>query len=343
MRVGGTGFGKGSKAGRLADGVSFLGLAAAAGLRAGRVEAVVALSSPPLIGAVGAWLAKRHGAGFGQWVMDLNPDEAVAAGWLREGSAAARTLEGVSRWTLRRAQVVIAMDRFMRERLLGKGVARERVAVIGPWSHEPEVMYDASGRERFRREHGLEGKFVVMYAGNHSPCHPLDTLVRAAGLVRGKGEVVFCFVGGGSEYRRLKGEFGRGRLGGFEAVWAPYQPLGELGGVLSAADLHVVTMGNGMAGVVHPCKVYNILNVGTPVLYIGPQPGPVSEVLSGLNGRVRWGAAEHGDVAGAAEVIRGFWREAGVRSWAGGDAEVRARFSRRTLLPRLVAELEKLG
>jgi hypothetical protein len=42
------------------------------------------------------------------------------------------------------------------------------------------VGYSSSGREAFRKTHGLEGKFVVMYSGNHSPCHPLDTLLDAA-------------------------------------------------------------------------------------------------------------------------------------------------------------------
>lgn len=110
--------------------------------------------------------------------MDLNPDEAIAAGWLRTDSTAGRILERMSRSSFRRADWIVALDRFMRDRIVAKGIAPEKIAVIPPWSQDNEVRFDAIGREQFRKAHGLERKFVVMYSGNHSPVHPLDTLMR---------------------------------------------------------------------------------------------------------------------------------------------------------------------
>ena len=52
--------------------------------------------------------------------MDFNPDEAIAAGWLRPGSLAARVLERLSRFSLRRATTIIALDTFMRDRIAGQ-------------------------------------------------------------------------------------------------------------------------------------------------------------------------------------------------------------------------------
>ena len=65
----------------------------------------------------------------------------------------------------------------------------------------------------------------------------------------------------------------------------PYQPLSELSSSLSAADLHVVVMGDEFVGIVHPCKVYNILAVGAPVLYIGPEPSHVTDIASQQQGQ----------------------------------------------------------
>ena len=76
----------------------------------------------------------------------------------------------------------------------------------------------------------------------------------------------------------------------------PYQPLDQLSASLSAADLHVVVMGDSMVGLVHPCKIYNILGVGAPVLYIGPAPSHVTEILARVEGQQLWGAARHGEV-----------------------------------------------
>src|SRR4249920_825476 len=94
----------------------------------------------------------------------------------------------------------------MEARLLSKGVEPARLRVLPPWAHGPEVRFDDVGRERFRLQHGLGERFVVMYSGNHSPCHPLDTVLRAAEALAENPGVVFCFVGGGSEFRRIQSE-----------------------------------------------------------------------------------------------------------------------------------------
>ena len=55
-------------------------------------------------------------------------------------------------------------------------------------------------------------------------------------------------------------------------------------------------MGDAMLGLVHPCKIYNILMVGAPVVYIGPEPSHVSEILDRLGDGHPWAAVSHGEV-----------------------------------------------
>ena len=217
-------------------------------------DVVVALTTPPLISFIGAWRARLWGARFCYWVMDFNPDEAIAAGWLRRGSIAARVLERMSLFSLRQADSIVALDRFMRDRIVAKGISPEKIAIIPPWSHDDEVHFDALGRKQFCKTHGLEGKFVVMYSGNHSPVHPLDTLLGAAEKLRDNPDVVFCFVGGGSEFKRVQSWMETEKLPNVRCL--PYQPLNQLAASLSAGDIHVVVMGDAMLGLVHPCKIY---------------------------------------------------------------------------------------
>ncbi|HKS09266.1 MAG TPA: hypothetical protein VJS13_06920, partial [Pyrinomonadaceae bacterium] len=66
---------------------------------------------------------------------------------------------------------------------------------------------------------------------------------------------------------------------------------------LSAADLHVVVMGDEFVGIVHPCKIYNIMAVGAPALYIGPQPSHISDLTVEITHK------RHGDVDGVVETI----------------------------------------
>jgi glycosyltransferase involved in cell wall biosynthesis len=275
IRVASTRFGKRANWRRAADFASFLISCCARLLFLPRHDIVVALTTPPLISFIGAWRAKLWRAKFCYWVMDFNPDEAIAAGWLNADSFAAKFLERLSRFSLRRADKIIALDRFMRDRIVAKDIPAEKIAVVPPWSHDREVRPDAAGAEEFRALHGLQGKFVVMYSGNHSPVHPLDTLMQAAEKLREEKNITFTFVGGGSEFAMIK----QWAAGNPQVLCLPYQPLNKLSASLSAANLHVVVMGSAMLGLVHPCKIYNILAVGAPVIYIGPKPSHITEIF----------------------------------------------------------------
>lgn len=263
------GLGKKAKWRRLVDFASFWLSATLILLRLPRFDVTVCLTSPPLISTLGTAVAALKGGAVVPWVMDLNPDEAVAAGWLKEGGVAERVMSFCQNWSFRRAARIIALDRFMAARLRLKGVRDDVIHTDPPWSHDDAVRYDDAGRRDFRAKHGLEDKFVVMYSGNHSPCHPLDPLLAAAKELRTEGQYHFLFVGGGSEMAKVKTFRESEGLGNITTL--PYQPLGELSASLSAADLHVVVLGAPFVGMVHPCKIYNILALGIPSLSIGPE------------------------------------------------------------------------
>jgi hypothetical protein len=116
----------------------------------------------------------------------------------------------------------------------------------------------------------------------------------------------------------------------------PYQPLNELAASLSAADAHVVVMGEAMLGLVHPCKIYNILAVGAPVIYIGPKPSHVTEILDRLGDEYPSIRVMHGEADVLAGQIQRL-RQGGVAGQRQLAAETLSAFSQALLLPRLAA------
>jgi colanic acid biosynthesis glycosyl transferase WcaI len=184
----------------------------------------------------------------------------------------------------------------MKKRIEAKGIDGDKILVVPPWSHDDRIIFDPAGREEFRTIHKLSGKFVVMYSGNHSPCHPLDTLLQAADRLADNEDIAFCFVGGGSEFRKVK-EYARNR-NLRNVVCLPYQPIDRLSASLSAADLHAIVMGQQFVGIVHPCKIYNVLVVRRPFLYVGPTNSHVSDIIAKLPADNVAYSSPHGDVDG---------------------------------------------
>ena len=308
-------------------------------LRLSRFDVVIALTSPPLISWLGSMFVRLKGGRLVFWIMDLNPDEAIAAGWLEKDSTVARILERFLRNSMRHSAKIVALDRFVKQRVSEKGIPADKIAIIPPWSHDDDVHYDAQGRDEFRERHALSDKFVVMYSGNHSPCHPLDTLLEAAGRLRDRSDIAFCFVGGGSEQHKVRA-FATER-GLVNIMCLPYQPLSQLSASLSAGDLQVIVMGDAFAGILHPCKVYNILAIGSPFLYIGPNESHVTDLLAQIDGRDNHHKVKHGDVD---SVVRAITESAVARNRHHLDGrELAAGCTKDAVLPRLINIVEAVG
>ena len=333
IRIRSFGFSKQSRLGRALNFASFLLSCCLQLLRLPKFDAVVALTSPPLISLLGSLFVQAKGGRFFLWVMDLNPDEAIAAGWLKERSAAGKFLKLLMRYSMQHATRVIVLDRFMKERVLSYGVPESRIVVLPPWADGDEVSFNEAGRRAFRNRYGLGRDFVVMYSGNHSPCHPLNTLLEAALKLREQSDVAFCFVGGGTEQTKVKAFAAQHQLNRVSTL--PYQPLKELAGLLSAADLHTVVMGDEFPGIVHPCKVYNILSIGTPLLYIGPSESHVTDIAAEATNGFEMYSARHGEVDRVvAHILTAAERKQAGKS--GSSPELASKFAKDALLPRLI-------
>jgi hypothetical protein len=175
-----------------------------------------------------------------------------------------------------------------------------------------------------------------MYSGNHSPCHPLDTLLETAARLSCDGRFAFCFVGGGAEFANVKKFALSRRLNNILCL--PYQPLEMLSGSLSAADVHAIVLGDPFVGIVHPCKIYNILRIGTPFIAIGPQPSHVTDLFADNEVADLGLSVRHGDVGAIAEFLQD---AAAASQWRNLTSEVTAasRFSKSALMPLMVASM----
>ncbi|UYV11314.1 MAG: glycosyltransferase family 4 protein [Phycisphaera sp.] len=331
-RLGLSSFGKKALPIRVLAGVLFLIQAIARGMFVKNTKGVFVSTSPPFTGAFGTLLAKLKRAALFFWVMDLNPDQLIQIGAIGPKHPAAIIFDAGNRITLRRSDGVVALDRFMAERVNRKVDVGDRMAILPPWPHEDHVEPVEHADNDFRKQHGLDGKFVVMYSGNHGMTTPVTTVLDAALKLQHRDDLVFMFIGGGvgkADVRRVIEEHSPTNI-----IDLPYQPFDRLRFSLSAADLHVVTMVDPAVGCIHPCKVYGAMAVGRPILFVGPRPSHVTDLLDGQD--VGWHAAQ-GDGDACAEQIEAITALAPERLREMGD-KARAYVDERYTQARLLGE-----
>ncbi|MFH1702712.1 MAG: glycosyltransferase family 4 protein [Nitrospirota bacterium] len=262
-----------------------------------KYDIVIGLTTPPWISFFGVIFSLLKRAKFIHWAMDVNPDEAVKLGWVKQGSLFYKFLEWSTRFTYRKSEKIIALDDYMAQLIKSKGAVIDRIVVLPPWAHD-DIEALEHDKNPFRNKHNLNGKFVIMYSGNFSICHPIDTLLETALRLRDCQDILFLFIGGGVRLREIvdfKEKYGLSNI-----IYLPYQKREDIKYSLSAADLHVVAMGEDYVGIVHPSKIYGILCTGRPFVLLGPYRSHVGDIIA--ENRIGY-QVDHEDVEKMIKVI----------------------------------------
>lgn len=292
-------FGKASIATRVLGTASFMLQSMFVSLTMPSLGGIFFSTSPPLIGTAAVLAHWIRRVPIAYWAMDLNPDQLIAMGKIGPNDLITRILEIANKIILEESSLVVALDRFMGDRLRARADMKMKMQIMPPWPHDDRLEPLPHDQNPFRATHDLDGKFVVMYSGNHSPANPLRTLLDATLAFRDDPDVRFLFIGGGVGKKEVDEHIAAHKL--TNVVSMPYQPMDQIRYSLSAADVHVVSLGDNMVGIVHPCKIYGAMAVGRPILYLGPEPSHVSDLLDEHD---IGATVAHGDVDGAIAAIR---------------------------------------
>lgn len=270
--------------------LSYLSLYPAFLLRAWRLprtDVVVTMTDPPLLAVLGLLLQVLKGSKHIHWAQDLYPELAEELSVLPRGGWIARALRALSTAALRRADRVVAVGRCMKARLVGRGLPAESVLVIPNWGHSGNadcrlrIADSRSGLlpgERFRREHELSDRFVIMYSGNLGLAHPFEAMLDAAReLQTSCPAALLLFVGDGPRLAWVKDQVMRRQLENVRFL--PFQPREQLGESLAAANLHLASMLPELCGLVVPSKVCGIAAAGRPCIFLGPAGSEAAHFL----------------------------------------------------------------
>lgn len=228
-------------------------------------DAVVAMTDPPLL-AIGAWLiARLRGARMFHWVQDIYPELAIElAGqrWL----ALLRPLRNLA-W--RRADGCVTLGTDMAGVLAAAGVAVRNIFVVPNWAPSGLVLQPVEAAAALRTEWRLTGKFVVAYSGNLGRVHDLAPVLAVAAVLRDDPRIAFVFIGDGAQRAALETEVTRRGLANVQ--FRPPQPRARLAESLALGDAHLVTLRPGCEHYVFPSKLYGVVAVGRPIVFIGPR------------------------------------------------------------------------
>ncbi|MFC3694940.1 glycosyltransferase family 4 protein [Chenggangzhangella methanolivorans] len=319
-------FGRGRTFGRALDYLSFHAGAAWGLLR--RVspgDVCVVCTDPPLmsISALPALVIRR--AALVNWLNDLFPEAAFGAGMMRGDGLIGRILLALRDFSVRRAAANVAPIERMAAALRSRNAERAKISVVHHWSEGEALKPMPRGLSPFRRDWGLEGKFVLGYSGNLGRAHDFTTLIEAADRLRARKDIAFLIVGGGHRLGWVISEAARRKLPNL--LIRPLQPEARLRECLAAADAHFVSLLPAFESSVVPSKFYGVAAAGRATLFVGDRRGEIARLL------------EDGDCGASFEIGESLFLARAIERYAddpvlvdrlGGNARrlFEARFSR---------------
>lgn len=234
----------------------------------GKFDLVFTVTQPPVLGGILGTIGKKLTGGKLMYqIMDFNPEQTIAVNY----AGNKLVLNAMMWWdkrSCRKSDVVVTLGRDMQETLV-KRFEGEKIphnVVINNWIDEEKIFplpkYDEKVMA-FKKEYGLEEKFVIMTSGNIGLYYDFENILRIMGGHKDNKEVVFAFVGDGLVKPRLQ-EYAK-MYNLQNVVFIPFQKKEDLNYSLNAADVHIVTNAKGIKGVSVPSKIYGILAVNKPI------------------------------------------------------------------------------
>lgn len=277
-RIPTTRFGRERALGRAVDLLTFYVGAWITLLAIGRPgDVVVAKTDPPLLSILAQSARGLRGTTVVNWLQDVYPEVAIRLGTPGLGGSMGRLLTAWRDSSLRSARTNVALGGRMADHVRRTGTPAERIRIVPNWCDEEAIRPTAPAENPLRRAWGLEGKFVVAYAGNLGRAHEFETMLRAALALKDAPDIVFIMIGGGAGARELERAAGKADLSNI--LFKPYQAQSDLNHALGVGDVHWISLRPELEGLIVPSKVYGVLAAGRPIIALTEKEGEIAALV----------------------------------------------------------------
>jgi glycosyltransferase involved in cell wall biosynthesis len=332
-RVPSLGLGRGTLLARVLTYLSYLLLAAARSLVGRRPDVVVALTDPPIVGAIGALAAARHRRPLVLVSHDVHPDSALAMGLVKEG-AAVKLWRAINRFARSRADTIVVVGRDMLRRFEEQGVPPHKLVYVPTWATGDRL--DPVARDALRALHGWTERFIVMHAGNMGLAQNLALIPDVAARLREHPAIRLVLLGDGPARPALAAAIRDRGLPNVDFLAAV--PHAEAQALMSAADLHLVSLIPGLGGCAAPSKTYGVMAAGRPFVAAVDEGSEPQLIADEFGCGMSVPAGDAGALANAILRMRaGPLQAMGDRARAGYESS----FTRERCVRQLAAVLER--
>ena len=148
----------------------------------------------------------------------------------------------------------------MMDRAIAKGIKKEKLILLPNWCELEHLSKASYNSNLFAKFNINKNKKIILYSGNIGEKQGLEVVIEAAKQLRKIESLHFVFVGDGVAKNNLVNLSKEHALS--NVSFFPLQPYEILPDLLATASAHLVIQKSGVADMMLPSKLTNILAVG---------------------------------------------------------------------------------
>ncbi len=239
---------------------------------------VLVTTNPPFVPILAHWCSRVRKWSYDVFLLDIFPDGLVALGHLKKEAWLTKAWRGLNRRALAAARKVMVLGRDMSELCAERyNVPPAKISYIPHWSPMQVLTQTSASGTKLWEKLKLGDHFVVQYSGNMGLWHDIETIVKAAAVLKDRKSIRFLMIGDG--VRKASAENLSKKLNLSNILWLPFQPKEELNDSLACCHVALISQRQGLEGVAVPCKLYGILASARAIIGQVPASSEVARVL----------------------------------------------------------------
>jgi len=294
---------------------------------------VIIASSPPIFVGISAYLASRLMAvPYVFDVRDIWPDIVIKLGALTN-STFIKIAEGIERFCYDKASLITVVTNQKKNILVNRGIPSSKVKVISNGVDLESFVVRDDINVNLQLD-DLVGKTVIMYVGNHGVAQGLGTILESAKLLIDKRNIIFVFIGEGTEKEKLVKFKEENHLD--NVLFLSAQPKETIPNLLNLADICLLPLASANLLDSVPSKMFEYMALGKCILLSaeGESQNILEEAGAGI-------AVEPGNAHAMAEAIMKLCKDSELRRQYGnnGCSFVVEHFSRKKIAKELESVL----
>ena len=271
-----------------------------------KIDVVIVYSPPLPLAITGLKVKKRYCARFILNVQDIFPQNAIDLGILKN-SLLISFFERMERKIYDGADKITAhSENNMRFLIEKKQLDSDNVSILHNWIDITPYMNEKR-TGFFRKEYGLDDKFIFLFAGVIGPSQGLDLIINAARKVREFENIVFLLVGDGTEKNNLIEMAESFSL--TNVLFKPFVSKEEYPKLVKDADAGIVCLSNKNKTPVVPGKILGYMAASIPVVAFLNKESDGHIIIE--DAKCGYSSASD-DYKKAAEIITKIYRERGT-------------------------------